>query len=288
MPLTNPLELKLLLQRHKFSFSKSLGQNFLIDETVLQKILDASGLDSTLCALEIGPGAGTLTQRLAKNAKKVVAVEIDSALLPVLDETMAGYENFKLVHADILKTDLSRLTQEEFGSCPFIVVANLPYYITTPIVMDLLESDLPVRSLTLMVQKEVAQRMTAQNDSKDYGALSVAVQYHTHPELVCKAEPHCFFPQPKVSSSVIHLEVLPAPAVNVQNEKFFFQIVKSAFGQRRKTLVNALSKSPYISVDKNAVMAALGQMNLSPTIRGEKLNLSQFAELTDLLEAKLY
>ena len=216
-------------------------------------------------------------------AKQVVAVEIDKALIPVLNETMAGFDNFKLINADIMQVDLMQLVKEEFGSQPFIVVANLPYYITTPIVMNLLESPLPVRSLTLMVQKEVAARMTAQNAGKDYGALSVAVQYHTNPSLVCKAEPHCFIPQPKVSSSVIHLDVLASPAVSVQDEKFFFQVVKSAFGQRRKTLVNALTKSPYIHIEKEKVLSALDQMGISNTIRGEKLSIQQFAELSNTL-----
>lgn len=283
MNLSHPLELKLLLQRHGFSFSKSLGQNFLIDEHILDQIVVASGLNNDLCALEIGPGAGTLTQKLAMCAKQVVAVEIDKALIPVLNETMAGFDNFKLINADIMQVDLMQLVKEEFGSQPFIVVANLPYYITTPIVMNLLESPLPVRSLTLMVQKEVAARMTAQNAGKDYGALSVAVQYHTNPSLVCKAEPHCFIPQPKVSSSVIHLDVLASPAVSVQDEKFFFQVVKSAFGQRRKTLVNALTKSPYIHIEKEKVLSALDQMGISNTIRGEKLSIQQFAELSNTL-----
>lgn len=283
MNLTNPSELKLLLQRHGFSFSKSLGQNFLIDSRVLDSIVESSGIDENLCALEIGPGAGTLTRRLAAAAKKTVAVEIDKALLPVLSETMGSFENFKLINADIMQVDIASLVREEFGGSPFIVAANLPYYITTPIVMELLESGLPVRSLTLMVQKEVAARMTAKSGGKDYGALSVAVQYHTAAHLVCKAEPHCFMPQPKVSSSVIHLDVLPKPAVSVKDEKFFFKIVKSAFGQRRKTLVNALSKSPHVCIEKEAVIAALAKIGIAADIRGEKLSLSQFAELADAL-----
>ncbi|MEE1013621.1 MAG: 16S rRNA (adenine(1518)-N(6)/adenine(1519)-N(6))-dimethyltransferase RsmA [Clostridia bacterium] len=281
--LTHPSELKALLARHGFAFSKSLGQNFLIDEGVLEKITDASELTPDTCALEIGPGAGTLTQRLAARAKKVVAIEIDSALIPILEETMAAFDNFTLVHQDVMTVNLKELTEAQFGGVPFCVAANLPYYITTPIVMGLLESRLPVTSMTLMVQKEVAERMAAKPGTKDYGALSVAVQYYTRPRIVCKAEPHCFLPQPKVASTVVNLEVLPEPSVSVKDEKRFFQIVKSAFGQRRKTLLNALSKSPYLSVEKEAVLAALTQMGLDPAIRGEKLTVTQFAQLTDLL-----
>ena len=281
--LTHPSELKSLLARHGFAFSKSLGQNFLIDEGVLEKITDASGLTPDTCALEIGPGAGTLTQRLAERAKKVVAIEIDSALIPILGETMASFDNFTLIHQDVMTVNLKELTEAQFRGAPFCVAANLPYYITTPIVMGLLESRLPVTSMTLMVQKEVAERMAAKPGTKDYGALSVAVQYYTHPRIVCKAEPHCFLPQPKVASTVVNLEVLPEPSVSVKDEKRFFQVVKSAFGQRRKTLLNALSKSPYLSVEKEAVLAALNQMGLDPAIRGEKLTVAQFAQLTDLL-----
>ncbi len=279
----HPSELKPLLARHGFSFSKSLGQNFLIDEGVLSKIVDASDLTPDTCALEIGPGAGTLTQRLAQNAKKVVAVEIDSALVPILHETMDAFDNFHLVHQDVMTVDLKTLTAEQFGNAPFCVAANLPYYITTPIVMNLLESRLPVTSMTLMVQKEVADRMAAKPGTKDYGALSVAVQYYTQPQIICKAEPHCFMPQPKVASTVVNLKVLPTPAVTVHDEKKFFQIVKSAFGQRRKTLLNALSKSPYLTLEKQAIQGALDKLGLDPAIRGERLSLEEFAFLSNFL-----
>lgn len=279
----HPSELKPLLARHGFAFSKSLGQNFLIDEGVLSKIVDASALTPDTCALEIGPGAGTLTQRLAQHAKKVVAVEIDSALIPILNETMGAFDNFHLVHKDIMEVDLKALTSEQFDNAPFCVAANLPYYITTPIVMNLLESRLPVTSMTLMVQKEVADRMAAKPGTKDYGALSVAVQYYTEPQIICKAEPHCFMPQPKVASTVVNLKVLPAPSVAVNDEKKFFQIVKSAFGQRRKTLLNALSKSPYLSLEKQAIQAALDKLGLDPSIRGERLSIEQFASLSNFL-----
>lgn len=283
MNLTHPSELKALLERHGFAFSKSLGQNFLIDDTVLDRIVEAAGIGEDACVLEIGPGAGTLTQRLARRAATVAAVEIDSALIPVLRETMEGFENFTLIHRDIMDVDLGQLTREVFAGKPFCVAANLPYYITTPIVMGLLESHLPVTAMTLMVQREVAERMTAREGTKAYGALSVAVQYYTRPAVVCKAEPHCFLPQPKVASMVVSLEVLPAPSVQVTDERRFFQVVKSAFGQRRKTLVNALSKSPYFSVEKTRAETALAELGLDPAIRGERLSVEQFAQLSNLL-----
>ena len=283
MNLAHPSELKELLNRHNFSFSKSLGQNFLIDEGVLDKIVTAANIDKNTCALEIGPGAGTLTRLLAERAKKAVAIEIDSALIPVLSESMAEFDNFTLIHKDVMEVDLAQLTSEIFGKDSFSVVANLPYYITTPIVMGLLESNLPVNTMTLMVQKEVADRIIASPGTKDYGALSVAVQYYTKPSTVCKAEPHCFMPQPKVDSTVIKLDVLPNPSVQVKDEKKFFKIVKSAFGQRRKTLMNALSKSPHIAIEKSVVESALTTMGLDLAIRGERLTVEQFAELSNLV-----
>ncbi len=284
MNLCNPTELKAVLGRHGFSFSKSLGQNFLVDEGVLNKIVSAEELGAGDCVLEIGPGAGTLTRRLAQTGAKCVAVEIDKALLPVLAETTAEFENFKLICNDILKVDLEKLAEEEFENKPFHVIANLPYYITTPIVMKLLEERLPVLSMTLMVQKEVADRMCASCGGKEYGALSVAVGYYSTASVICKAEPHCFIPQPKVASSVVHLKVGASPTVAVKDEKQFFALVKSAFGQRRKTLVNALSKSPYITLDKERVVAALDRIGLAADIRGEKLSIEKFAELSNVLQ----
>lgn len=283
MNLTHPSELKALLNRHGFTFSKSLGQNFLIDETVLHQIVDAAAPDANTCALEIGPGAGTLTRCLAERCRLAAAIEIDSALIPILKETMAEYQNFTLIHKDVMEVNLKALTEELFDGRPFCVAANLPYYITTPIIMELLESHLPVTSMTLMMQKEVAERITAEAGTKEYGALSVAVQYYTKPSLVCRAEPHCFMPQPKVASSVIKLEVLPVPSVRVADEKLFFQVVKSAFGQRRKTLLNALSKSPYLSLEKERIAEALTSLNLDPAVRGERLTVKQFAQLSNLL-----
>lgn len=283
MNLCNPTELKALLNRHGFNFSKTLGQNFLIDKNVLNKIVSASNLNENSCVLEIGPGAGTLTRRLAETGARCTAVEIDKALLPILGETLAGFDNFNLINSDILKVDLKKLIKDEFDNKPFHVIANLPYYITTPIIMQILESRLPVVSMTLMVQKEVADRMCATCGSKEYGALSVAVQYYTIPTVICRAEPHCFIPQPKVASSVVHLKVSATPTVTVSDEKKFFAIVKSSFGQRRKTLLNALSKSPYFSANKDSVRSALVQMGVDENIRGEKLSISQFAKLSELL-----
>lgn len=283
MNLCNQTELKALLNRHGFNFSKTLGQNFLIDKNVLNKIVSASELNENSCVLEIGPGAGTLTRRLAETGARCTAVEIDKALLPILGETLAGFDNFNLINSDILKVDLKKLIKDEFDNKPFHVIANLPYYITTPIIMQILESRLPVVSMTLMVQKEVADRMCATCGSKEYGALSVAVQYYTIPTVICRAEPHCFIPQPKVASSVVHLKVSATPTVTVSDEKKFFAIVKSSFGQRRKTLLNALSKSPYFSANKDSVRSALVQMGVDENIRGEKLSISQFAKLSELL-----
>ena len=283
MNLCNPTELKALLNRHGFNFSKTLGQNFLIDKNVLNKIVSASELNENSCVLEIGPGAGTLTRRLAETGARCTAVEIDKALLPILGETLAGFDNFNLINSDIVKVDLKKLIKDEFDNKPIHLIANLPYYITTPIIMQILESRLPVVSMTLMVQKEVADRMCATCGSKEYGALSVAVQYYTIPTVICRAEPHCFIPQPKVASSVVHLKVSATPTVTVSDEKKFFAIVKSSFGQRRKTLLNALSKSPYFSANKDSVRSALVQMGVDENIRGEKLSISQFAKLSELL-----
>lgn len=286
MNLANPTYLKALLSRHGFNFSKSLGQNFLIDEGVLDKIVESAGIDKNSCVLEIGAGAGTLTQRLSERAGKVVSLEIDSALIPILNETMKEAENFKLIHGDILKTDISVLVHEEFGGQDFSVVANLPYYITTPIVMSLLESDLPCRLMTLMVQKEVAERMNASPGGKDYGALTVAVQYHADVSIICRAEPHCFIPQPKVASTVVSLNISEKPKVKVSDEKLMFALVKSAFGQRRKTLLNALSNSPHLSLDKEKIAAAMRDAGLESKVRGEKLSVENFAHLTDMLTEK--
>ena len=286
MTLSNPKELKSVIERHGFSFSKSLGQNFLIDQGILDKIVKGSGVDESWGALEIGPGAGTLTRELSAKAKKVVAVEIDKSLKPLLDDTLSDLANAEVVFEDVMKVDLKALILEKFEEMNVAVVANLPYYITTPIIMNFLENNIPVKSLTVMVQKEVADRMVAAPGGKDYGALSAAVQFYTRPEIVCKADPHSFMPQPKVESIVVRLDVLEKPSVIVADKDFMFKIIKSAFGQRRKTLLNALSKSPYVTLDKAAVADAILEAGLGADIRGEKLSLSEFAKLSDILQSK--
>lgn len=283
MKLYNPSELKRVIEMHGFSFSKSLGQNFLIDENVLSDIVKGSGVNKESAALEIGPGAGVLTRELAAAAKSVVAVEIDKSLMPLLDYTLGEFDNVAVVNEDVLKVDLKALIAEKFGDMPVHVVANLPYYITTPIIMKFLEEEIPVKSLTVMVQKEVALRMAAPPGGKDYGALSAAVQFYTVPKIITKAEPHCFMPQPKVASVVIRLEVQDKPTVEVEDKNKMFAIIKSAFGQRRKTLLNALSKSPYINIGKESVQKALESMGLDANVRGEKLSLEEFAKLSNIL-----
>ncbi len=286
MTLSNPKELKSVIERHGFSFSKSLGQNFLIDQGILEKIVKGSGVDEGWGALEIGPGAGTLTRELSKHAKKVVAVEIDKSLKPLLDDTLSDLQNAEVVFEDVMKVDLKALLWEKFASMDVAVVANLPYYITTPIIMNFLENNIPVKSLTVMVQKEVADRMIATPGGKDYGALSAAVQFYTKPSIVCKADPHSFMPQPKVESIVVRLDVLEEPCVDVKDREFMFKIIKSAFGQRRKTLLNALSKSPYVSLDKGKVQDAIKELGLDENIRGERLSLEDFARLSDILKSR--
>ncbi len=285
MTLSNPSELKSVIEKHGFSFSKALGQNFLIDKNVLEKIVSGSGIDKSWGVLEVGPGAGTLTGELAKKAGKVVAVEIDKRLIPMLSDTLSAFDNVNIINEDIMKTDLPSLIAENFQDMPVAVVANLPYYITTPIIMNFLENNIPVKSLTIMIQKEVAERMVAKPGGKDYGALTAAVQFYTEPKLVCRAEPHCFMPQPKVASVVIRLDVLDKPRVDVKDRRFLFDVIKSAFGQRRKTLLNALSGSPYIKANKSTVAKSIEECGLKPDIRGEKLTLEDFARLSDLLMA---
>lgn len=283
MNLTTASGLSEILRKHGFSFSKSLGQNFLIDANILGNIADSSKVDKNTNVLEVGPGAGTLTECLLKRAKRVVSIEIDSKLEPILKESLADFSNFKLIICDVLEADLKKITEEEFGSEPFVVVANLPYYITTPVVMRFLESDLKIKSLTLMIQKEVADRMTAEAGCKEYGALSVAVQFYSKPEIICTAPPHCFMPQPKVTSTVINLSVYDTPPFNPTDKDFFFKIVKSLFSQRRKTLINSLSKSPYISLDKPDIMSVLEDMGIDINIRGEKLSIETLVEFSDNL-----
>ncbi len=272
-----------IIKKHGFSFQKRFGQNFLIDEHVLGKILDASLVTSEDGVIEIGPGIGTMTQQLADRAKKVVAIEIDRDLIPILNETMLDRSNVKIVNADVMKTDLAKLIKEEFPGMTVRVVANLPYYITTPIVMRLLEEHLPISDITIMVQKEVAERMQAQPGSKDYGALSLAVQFYADTYIAANVPPNCFMPRPKVGSSVIRLSVRNMCPVEVTDEKLMFDLIRAAFNQRRKTLVNAVSNYDALTLSKEVVRAALIKAGLSEDIRGEALDLRQFAELANSL-----
>ena len=275
-----------VLQKYNFNFQKKFGQNFLIDTHVLEKIMNAAQMTKEDCVVEVGPGIGTMTQYLAERAGHVVAVEIDKALIPILEDTLSEYDNVEVLNEDILKVDLNRLVQEKNGGRPIKVVANLPYYITTPIIMGLFESHVPLQSITIMVQKEVADRMLVGPGTKDYGALSLAVQYYAKPEIVANVPPNCFIPRPNVGSAVIRLDRYANPPVEVGNEKHMFSLIRASFNQRRKTLVNGLSNAPRLCVSKEAVKEALAQMGLSETIRGEALTLEQFARLSDILSIK--
>lgn len=282
--LGNPQETIAVLQKYQFNFQKKFGQNFLIDMHVLEKIMDAAGVGSEDCVLEIGPGIGTMTQMLAERAAKVIAVEIDNNLIPILQDTLSAYDNVKIIHNDILKLDLGQLVEEENGGKPIKVVANLPYYITTPIIMGLFEAEVPLDSITVMVQKEVADRMKSGPGNKDYGALSLAVQYYSDPVIAANVPPNCFIPRPNVGSAVIVLHRHQTPAVSVNNEKMMFRLIRASFNQRRKTLVNGLNNAPDIPFSKEQITEALEQMGLKANIRGEALTLEQFAELTNILE----
>lgn len=283
--LGNPQETIAVLQKYQFNFQKKFGQNFLIDNHVLERIMDAAGVGSEDCVLEIGPGIGTMTQMLAERARKVIAVEIDNNLIPILQDTLQIYDNVKIIHNDILKLDLKELVSQENEGKPIKVVANLPYYITTPIIMGLFEADVPLDSITVMVQKEVADRMKSGPGSKDYGALSLAVQYYSEPELAANVPPNCFIPRPKVGSAVICLHRYPVPPVEVRDEKLMFRLIRASFNQRRKTMLNSLNNSPELSFNKEQIGAALEAAGLKPTIRGEALTLAQFAELSNILGA---
>lgn len=272
-----------VLQKYHFNFQKKFGQNFLIDTGVLDRIIQAAEITKEDCVLEIGPGIGTMTQYLAESAREVVAVEIDNNLIPILADTLSGYPNVTIINDDILKVDINRIVQERNGGRPIKVVANLPYYITTPIIMGLFENRVPLKSITIMVQKEVAERMQVGPGTKDYGALSLAVQYYAEPKLVANVPPNCFIPRPGVGSAVIRLTRHETPPVQVQDEKMLFAIIRASFNQRRKTLVNGLGNAAQLKVSKEQVAAALEQMGLPATIRGEALTLRQFAELSERL-----
>ena len=272
-----------VLQKYEFHFNKRYGQNFLIDTSVLERIIDAAQITKEDCVLEIGPGIGTMTQYLAESAREVVAVEIDKSLIPILRDTLAAYDNVTVINEDILKVDIRKIAEEKNGGRPIKVVANLPYYITTPIIMGLFESHVPLKSITIMVQKEVADRMQVGPGTKDYGALSLAVQYYAKPEIVANVPPNCFIPRPNVGRAVIRLTRHETPRVQVKDEAFLFALIRASFNQRRKTLVNGLGNAAELKLGKEKVAQALAQMGLSATIRGEALTLEQFAQLSDLL-----
>jgi 16S rRNA (adenine1518-N6/adenine1519-N6)-dimethyltransferase len=280
--LSNPQVTIETIKKYDFAFQKKFGQNFLIDEHVLNKIILAAGVTKEDVVLEIGPGFGTMTQYLAEAAREVIAVEIDKTLIPILQDTLQDYHNITLINEDILKVDIGSLVKEKNGGKPIKVVANLPYYITTPIIMGLFESHVPLENITVMVQKEVAARMQAGPGTKDYGALSLAVQFYAEPYIVANVPPNCFIPRPNVGSAVIRLTKWDNPPIKVKDEKFMFSLIRASFNQRRKTLQNSLVNGG-INVTKEDVVNALEQMELSATIRGEALTLEQFAQLADLL-----
>lgn len=279
--LSNPTYTRAVLEAHGFSFQKKYGQNFLIDGNILDNIIDAAGITKDDFVLEIGPGIGTMTQRLCEEAREVVAVEIDKTLIPILDDTLSSYKNWSVINQDILKVDIKKLAEEKNGGKPIKVVANLPYYITTPIIMGLFESHVPLESITIMIQKEVADRMQEGPGSKEYGALSLAVQYYSNPRIVCDAPPSCFMPQPKVTSTVITLKCHNNPPVKC-DEKLLFQIIRASFNQRRKTLLNGLSNGLHYS--KEQIAQAIEKAGFVPTVRGEALSLEDFATLTNILK----
>ena len=280
--LGNPQETIVVLNRYKFAFQKKFGQNFLIDTHVLERIIDEAGITPDDFVLEIGPGIGTMTQYLACAAREVVAVEIDKVLIPILEgDTLKAFENVTVINEDILKVDINKLVEEKNGGRPIKVVANLPYYITTPIIMGLFESHVPIESITIMVQKEVADRMKTGPGSKEYGALSLAVQYYANPEIVANVPPNCFMPRPNVGSAVIRLTRYETPVVDVKDEKLMFRIIRASFNQRRKTLVNGLKNSGEINFSKEQIEAAITTIGKPLTIRGEALTLAEFAALSN-------
>lgn len=281
--LGNPKNTIEIIQKYEFMFQKKFGQNFLIDTHVLEKIISAAGITKNDCVLEIGPGIVTMTQYLAENAGHVVAVEIDRNLIPILKETLADYDNVTVINEDILRVDIKALAEEYNGGKPIKVVANLPYYITTPIIMGLFESGVPIDNITVMVQKEVADRMKEGPGSKDYGALSLAVQYYAEPEIVANVPPNCFIPRPNVGSAVIRLTRHKEMPVGVKDPALMFKIIRASFNQRRKTLQNGLGNAPELPYTKEQIAAAIAEMGLTPTIRGEALSLAQFAQLSDIL-----
>lgn len=272
-----------ILDKYKFVFQKKYGQNFLIDTHVLERIIEAAEITEDDFVLEIGPGIGTMTQYLAVNAREVAAVEIDKALIPILQDTLKGFDNVEIINEDILKVDINQLASDKNQGRPIKVVANLPYYITTPIIMGLFESHVPIDSITIMVQKEVADRMKTGPGSKDYGALSLAVQYYANPEIVANVPPNCFMPRPNVGSAVIRLTGHKTPVVDVKDEKLMFRLIRASFNQRRKTLVNGLKNSPELNFTKEQIEAAITEIGKPLTVRGETLSLKEFASLSNIL-----
>ncbi len=277
--LSNPQETIRVIKENEFTFRKNYGQNFLIDSHVIDKIVAAAEIDKETDVLEIGPGIGTLTQYLAEAARSVTAVEIDDKLIPILGKTLSEYDNVKVIHGDIMKQDVAAI----FDGKPFKIVANLPYYITTPIIMSLLELRVPADSITVMIQKEVADRMKAGPGSKDYGALSLAVQYYCEPYLAANVPPNCFMPRPQVGSAVIRLKILDKPSVEVKDEKLLFKIIRGAFNQRRKTLANAVANFEGLSFTRSEVEEALSNLGFDTRVRGEALTLEEFGKLSDEL-----
>ena len=281
--LSNPQVTIQTIKKYEFAFQKKVGQNFLIDDHVITKIINAAEITKDDLVLEIGPGIGTMTQYLAESARKVIAVEIDKNLIPILGETLAEYDNVTVINEDILKLDINRLVEEENAGKPIKVVANLPYYITTPIIMGLFESHVPLQSITVMVQKEVADRMQVGPGSKDYGALSLAVQYYAKPYIAANVPPNCFIPRPGVGSAVIRLTRYEEPPVTVKDESLMFKLIRASFNQRRKTLQNGIANSPELPYSKAQVEKALEKMGLAANVRGESLTLAEFAKLSDII-----
>ena len=285
--LGNPQNTIEILQKYQFYFQKKFGQNFFIDTHVLDKIISSAEITKDDFVLEIGPGIGTMTQYLASAAREVVAVEIDKALIPILSDTLSGFDNVTIINNDVLKVDIGALAQEHNNGRPIKVVANLPYYITTPIIMGLFESNVPIESITVMVQKEVAERMQVGPGTKDYGALSLAVQYYAKPYIVANVPPNCFMPRPKVASAVIRLERHKEPPISVVDEKLMFKIIRASFNQRRKTLANGLNNSPEIHLPKDVITEAIEELGKGAGVRGEVLTLQEFATLSDNISKRL-
>ena len=285
--LGNPQNTLEVLQKYNFNFQKKFGQNFLIDEHVLDKIIRAAEITKDDYVLEIGPGIGTMTQYLACAAREVTAVEIDRALIPILEDTLKEYDNVSIINEDILKVDIAALAKEKNGGRPIKVVANLPYYITTPIIMGLFESHVPLESITVMVQKEVADRMQVGPGTKDYGALSLAVQYYAEPYIVANVPPNCFMPRPAVGSAVIRLTRHQKPPVEVMDEKLMFRLIRASFNQRRKTLANGLKNSGELNLSKEVITAAIEKLGKGSSVRGEALDLEEFARLTNIIKEEM-